>query len=369
MTFTEFHRDQPIIDINLSAICENYRLLQRQAPTSEVAAVVKADGYGLGAAAIGEQLALQGCRTFFVAKFEEALALRLALPSPRIYCLHGLPPGAEEDARAMRITPVINDPTELERWKTTAHRHEKTLHAALQVDTGMARLGMASSELETVCRNWPDNLKADFLMSHLLISEDADDPRNEEQYRRFLEARAHCPDVPASLGNSGACFLDNRFHFGLIRAGIGLYGGKASLSEACRMQPVVTLTAPVIKIQRITKGTRVGYSGTWTAERDSIVATIPVGYADGYPRVGSNRLMACAGPYDIPVIGNISMDLTVLDVTDLPETLLQLHMPVQLMNNRLTINDIADKSDTICYEILTRLGSRFERRYHNDPVG
>lgn len=353
-----------ILHIDLEALAQNYRAICFQVAPTPVAAVVKADGYGIGAIPVARTLIAEGCRHFFVAHLSEAAALKPALPQGvALHILNGLHPGAENACAALGAIPVLNALDQIARWSATAQSLGRPLPAALQVDSGMSRLGLPAEEVATLLADpgLLDGIDLTLLMSHLACADDPADAFNARQTAAFEALARHFPHIPRSLDNSGGSFLP-RPHFDLVRAGIALYGGAPTLGTN-PMRPVIALTARTIQTRTVPAGTGVGYGLTHRTGRPTRIATIPVGYADGWPRHLGNRGAAYIGPHRVPIIGRISMDSLTLDVTDIPEALLRPGAPVELIGPRQSIDQVAADAGTIAYEILTGLGPRYARLY------
>jgi alanine racemase len=352
-----------VLTVDLGALADNYRRLQREAAGSEVAGVVKADGYGLGAGAVAGALWQAGCRSFFVAQLEEGRALRPRLPDAAIYVLNGLPAGTEDAVLAARLIPVLNHTDELARFAAHARRHGGRLPAALQIDTGMCRLGFARAELERLDPGLLEPLDLVLVMSHLAVAEEPDNPLNAQQRQRFEELRRRLPRARASLANSSGIFLGPAFHYDLCRPGVALYGVNPVPGRANPMAPVITLEAPVLQIHEVEAPGTVGYGATYPTRPGMRIATIPVGYADGYPRSASTRATARIAGRTVPLAGRVSMDLISLDVSALPAGAVRPGTMVTLIGGPDGVDELAKAAGTIGYEILTRLGSRFARSY------
>lgn len=351
-----------VLTIDLAAIAENYRRLQRVAPGSEIAAVVKANAYGLGAGEIAEALWQAGCRRFFVAHGDEGLALRAQLAEARIYVLNGLP-GRQPEAIEAGLIPVLNHPGELRRHVERARAQGHPLPAALHVDTGMWRLGFSETEVQALDRVALDTLDLQLVMSHLACADEPDHPLNELQRTRFDQLRGALPATPASLANSSGIFLGPRFHHQLCRAGVALYGVNPTPGRLNPMAPVVTLEAPVLQVYEVDAHGSVGYGATFAIQPGGRLATVPVGYADGYPRAAGNRASARIGGRTVPLAGRVSMDLITLDVSALPAGAVGPGTMVELIGGPDGVDQLALAAGTIGYEVLTRLGTRFARRY------
>jgi alanine racemase len=355
-----------LLTIDLGAICTNWRLLRDRLGAAECAAVVKADAYGLGAARVAPELAAAGCRHFFVAHLDEAIALRPHLPATAaLYVLHGSPPEVESEFVAHDLIPVLNSLSQLEAWAALARSKDTPLPAILQVDTGMSRLGLSPEELATVVedRGRLDGIELRYVMSHLACAEQQDHSLNRQQLASFQAARRVLPKAEASFANSSGIFLGPDYHFDLARPGAALYGVAPIAGAPNPMKPVVRLQGKVIQVRAIDAGAVVGYGATWRAPSPRRIATVSVGYADGLLRSSSNRATAWFGDTPLPLIGIVSMDTITLDVSDLPANTLQQNSLIDLINERHTVDALAQEADTIGYEILTSLGGRYFRKY------
>lgn len=354
--------------IDLDALADNWRTLGARSPAGvPCAAVVKADAYGLGASMVAPALYRAGCRHFFVALVDEALALRPRLPrDARLYVLHGALPGAEAECLDAGVTPVLNTLDQLRRWQQLARRRGAVLGAALQVDTGMARLGLPLADALELNADTIEGIEPVLWMSHLVGAESPDDPFNREQLRRFSQLRRRWPGVPASLANSSGIFLGPDFHFELLRPGAALYGVAPTVGRPNPMRAVVHLSARMIQSHEIPAGQGVGYNHTWVAARPTRVATVSLGYADGFLRSLSNRGLAYLSGHRAPLIGRVSMDMVSLDVTDVPADMLTPDACFDVLGAEQDVNALAAQAGTNAYEILTSLGSRYRRVYRGD---
>lgn len=354
------------LEIDLGAIAENYRILQRRFTGSECAVAVKADAYGLGVAHVGPALEKAGARTFFVAFVGEALALRVLLPSARIAVLNGFPPDAADDFVHHGLIPVLNHLGDVEAWSGIAAREGRPLPSFIQFDTGMSRLGLEPSE-QGILASEPgrlDGIDVVGWMTHLACADDPDHPLNGQQRERLKTAAEGLPPAPLSLCNSAGIFLGQDFHFDIGRPGSALYGISPVSEGDNPMRQPVRLTSPILQVRTIPKGAIVGYGATYAAARPSRIATIPVGYADGMLRSLSNRGTMWLGGHAVPMAGRVSMDLITLDVTDVPESLAQPGQMVEVIGPHMTPDAIAEQAGTIGYEVLTALGRRYDRHYH-----
>jgi alanine racemase len=353
-----------ILDIDLDAVAANWVALGAR-HAGPVAAVVKADGYGLGAVPVARRLVRAGCRHFFTAHAEEARALRRALPEDAaLAVLNGLVPGGAGLYRAERLLPVLGSLAEIAEWRAEAGRAGRPLPALLHVDTGMSRLGLSPRELDAIAADPAllEGIALRYVMTHLVTAEIADDPVNEAQRQRFAAACARLPAAPQSLANSSGIFLGAAFASDLARPGAALYGINPAPGRPNPMLNPVRLSARVLQVREIAAGESVGYNATWTAARPSRIATVAVGYADGFLRALSGRAVACFDGKPVPLVGRVSMDLTTFDATDHPAIVPGAWL--ELIGNRATPDDLAACAGTNGYEILTSLGRRYHRRYH-----
>jgi alanine racemase len=362
-----------ILTIDLGAIAANWRGL-RDAGRAEgrpidCAAVLKADAYGTGAAMVGPRLAAEGCRQFFVAHLDEGIALRAVVPDHPICVLNGLLPGTDGDFVEHRLTPALNHLGQLNAWRAAAQRFNRPLDAIIHIDTGMHRLGFSPDEAQILAneRGRLRGLRLALLMSHLVASEEQTNPVNGEQLSRFRGFLRAMPGAPASLANSSGIFLGPDYHFDLLRPGAALYGINPLPGQANPMLPVVTLHARILQTRRIDAFQTVGYGGAWRSGRPSRIATIALGYADGYFRTLIHRTHVYLAGHRVPVIGRISMDLVTIDVTDIPESESQLGATVEVLGGHVTAEDLADHARTNAYEVMTALGRRYARLYVDRP--
>jgi alanine racemase len=352
-----------VLTVDLGAIAGNYHRLRREALDAEVAAVVKADGYGLGLLEVAPALWQAGCRSFFVAHPGEGVALRATLAEAAIYVLHGLQWGTGADLADAALIPVLNHPGEVASYAAAARARGRRLPAALQIDTGMCRLGLAASELERLAGPDLDALELRLVMSHLACAEETGNPMNQEQLARFERLRALLPGAPASLANSSGMFLGPAFHYRLCRPGVALYGVNPTPDRVNPMTPVVTLEAPVLQVHEVGAPGSVGYGAVHRTRAGARIATVPVGYADGYLRAAGARAVARVAGHEVPLAGRVSMDLISLDVSALPAGAVHPGVMVELIGGPDGVDALAAAAGTIGYEVLTRLGSRFARRY------
>lgn len=345
------------LTVDLAALCANWRTFADLAGDGEAAAVVKADGYGVGAHEAARALAIEGARTFFVASLGEALALRESLGDAHaIYVLNG---PTRDDVGAFapaRLFPVLNSLDQIRIWKTAGAE----VAAALHVDTGMNRLGLPMTDVgaaqETLART-----DVPLILSHLACASDTAHPMNALQRTRFLEAAALFPGARKSLAATAGAFCGADFRFGLLRPGIGLYGDNGLDVATPALQTVVTLDAPILQLRDIPAGASVGYGASFVAPAPMRTATIALGYADGYLRAASGRGYGVLAGARCPILGRVSMDLITLDVTAAGGAA-EIGARVEMLGPNVPLRDVAHAAGAATYDVLTSL-SGVSRRY------
>src|ERR1700734_585054 len=357
--------------IDLGALADNWRDLARRAAPGRCAAVVKGNAYGTGVSEAAPALWAAGARVFFAAHFSEGIGARRALPAEgAIYVLNGLESGADPaDYAEHRLAPAIGGEEELERWSAFAARRDRISPCAIHLDTGMNRLGFESlARLRSAMARHGATSGANLLMSHFVSSEIPGDPTNPAQIELFEAPRAAFASLPASLANSSGMFLDPSPVYDLARPGYALYGGNPTPGRPHPMAPVLTPTPAIQQIRSIEAGMSCGYNAQWTARRPTRLATLLIGYADGLPRgagatdakPGAEVAVAGRGA---PLVGRVSMDLTIVDITDLPEGAVRVGDPVEFFGGPNDPDDFATRSGTIGYHLLTSLGPRYQLAY------
>ena len=360
------------LTIDLDAIAANWRSLgARLRDGARAGAVVKADAYGLGMAEVAPALHAAGCRDFFTASLDEAITLRGLLADCRIAIFFG--PGADETGEYSRhrLTPVLNDLGQIETWRAHAAGAGGSggEPAIIHVDTGMSRLGLPPEELARLVAE-PERLAGlplACVMSHMACSEEPAHPLNGEQLSEFKAALAALGPLAhaaeASLANSSAIFLGQDYHFDLVRPGAALYGINPTPEQPNPMAEVVRLKGKILQVRRVDSPRSVGYGAAHVETRPRRIATVPVGYGDGFLRSASNRASGYVRGVQAPIVGRVSMDMMTLDVTHIPQEHAQPGEPVDLIGGPHPIDTLAAEAGTIGYEILTSLGRRYRRSY------
>lgn len=358
------------LTIDLGAVRSNFRALARHAAPAACAAVVKADAYGLGAKRVATALYREGCRAFFVAQLCEALDLSGVVGAEStIFILNGLDPGCEEQCAAHRFIPVLSSASQVARWRALAKTMRVPLAAALQIDSGMSRLGLSPQEASALSRDktFRRDVSLCLLLSHLACADEPARAANATQLKRFEAVRALFPDTPASLANSSGVFLGAPYHHDMVRAGLALFGA-APNAVGGMLHPVVQLHARVIQIRDVAAGAGIGYGLDYFAPESRRIATIGVGYADGWPRsIGGGGAAWFAG-HRLALVGRVSMDSCTIDISSLPDQALHEGDFVELLGPSQSIVDAARAADTIAHEMLTLLGHRHQRIYRDGEI-
>ncbi|MBB3998552.1 alanine racemase [Aureimonas pseudogalii] len=363
---------RPFVTIDGWALKSNWRHMANTAPGARTGAAVKAGGYGLGAPYVAKALFAAGCRDFFVAWAEEGAELRAALPgaNTRIFVLQGLDGDAAAICREHRLVPVLSNLDDARIWQETGIGRLPA-PAALQFETGMNRLGMDEADArKAAALARAGAFDVTLVMSHLASADHPASAQSEAQRHVFERIAALFPHVARSLANSAGVFRGRPYHFDLTRPGIALYGGETALDPSAALRPVATLYAQILQVRTAPRGEAAGYGATAKLERATRIATIGIGYADGYLRSSSGVTPlrpgepapeVSIGGRRAPVLGRVSMDLTLVDVTDLPEDLVVPGEVAEMFGAQIAIDETARRAGTIAYEFLTGLGPRVAR--------
>ncbi len=417
MTSDPAARAGAILEIDLAGIAANWRLLAPQAAPASCAAVVKGNGYGLGAAPVARALAAAGCRMFFVATLDEGIALRHTLgETPEIAVFNGPLPRTAAEFAAHQLVPVLNEPGQIAEWAAAApcvlrdaprlrrvapqdedhwylaskayahpeeaaerpsrrtHRRLSTPRespsrppAILHIDTGMARLGLDAGEFAAIVEN-PPPFAWRAVMSHLACADHPDHPLNERQRGRFAAAVAQLPGVPASLAASSGIFLGPSYHFDLVRPGAALFGVNPQPGRPNPLRQIVRLYGKIVQVRQIDRGESVGYGAAHIMRAPGRAAIVAVGYADGWLRSLSHRGCGYLAGTRVPLLGRVSMDLVTFDVSAVSPALAHPGAVIELLGADYGVDDAASDADTIGYEILCALGTRYHRIYRDLPA-
>jgi alanine racemase len=358
-----------ILTIDLAAIAANWKKLYGMTVPVECAAVVKADGYGLGLDVVTSRLAKAGATTFFVADIAEGRRVRAIVPQAVVYVLDGVVPGTAAALAAANLRPVVNSSAELAEWDSFVAVNNWRGGAALHVDTGMNRLGFTPDEAVALApRIQSENHGFALIMSHLACADTPAHPMNDKQVRLFREIRIRFRGIPSSLANSSGIFFGGTMHCDLVRPGAALYGANPTPGHKNPMRAVVELKGRIIQMRHVSRGETVGYGAAFSASRVSRLAIVAVGYGDGYPRAagaakGKPAAEAIIAGRRCPLVGIVSMDLIAIDVTDLPDGSARRGDFATLIGGAIGIDELATAVGTISYEVLTSLGQRYHRVY------
>ncbi|WIY53809.1 alanine racemase [Devosia sp. YIM 151766] len=360
------------LSIDLGALARNWRALDKVSAGALTAAVVKADAYGTGIDMASKALHAAGARFFFVATPDEGMAVRAAVPDAHIFILYGLYPGAANLYIRQNLMPVLSSMGMLEEWLNKCVERNEAYPAAFHFDTGINRLGFRLNEAAPV-RERIEKLgfAPQMIMSHLACADTPNHEKNRTQLALFGSVTAQFPGIPASLANSAGLMTGRDYHFQMVRPGIALYGGRAVNGRRNPMQPVVTLHVPILQVTEGRTGESVGYGATYTLNRNSKLAVLGHGYADGFFRSLSGTNQRPGGKVFIrgklcPVIGRISMDLTIVDITELGSDLPSPGEGAEVLGPNVDVDEQAEAAGTIGYELLTSLKGRYSRNYIGD---
>jgi alanine racemase len=352
------------LTVDLDALSSNLNLLREAAGGAECAPVLKADGYGLGAAAVARRLWEDGARTFFVARAAEGEAVRAALGPGRaavVYVLDGLTPGVAPRLAAARLTPALMSWAQVEAAVALAGAAGRPLPVALHVDTGMNRQGLTPEQAAGLAAD-PERLgrlEVELVMSHLGSAAQPDDPRNREQLGRFREIRRLFPQSRASLAASAGVFLGPDYRFEMVRPGVSLYGGGPLERPDPRIAAVARLEAPLLNVREVAAGEAVGYGVSVRAPRPMRLGIVAAGYADGIIRAAKGAGYAWAAGARRPLV-IVTMNMIAID---LGEAALSPGDPVELLGPNALLDDLAEAAGSVAHECLTRLSAVTDRRY------
>jgi alanine racemase len=338
---------QPLLlHLDGDALVANWLFLKAQGKAA-CGAAVKADGYGLGAREVVTRLRDAGCRDFFVAHWNEAVAIADLVPPAWISVLNGIEAADIPLVRQLGAIPVLNTPKQLAMWKSAGGG---TCHVML--DSGINRLGIGREQFSP---EMFDGLDIDILMSHLASADD-DSEQNARQLKLFRQQALLVKAGRRSVANSAGIMLGSDYHFDLTRPGLALYGGIARAGMAGHIAPVASIASRILQVRQLQPGDRVGYNATYVCEVPIRVATLSIGYADGYLRSFSGKGRGFGNGIPLPVIGRVSMDLIGVDISaaaGLAEG--------DWLDVAYDLAEAATLTGLSQYELLTVLGKRYER--------
>lgn len=351
-----------VLRINLGNIKKNYNSIKEKVGKNvSVSPVIKANAYGMGVGRVANALIECGCNEFYVATLDEGIELREGIPTARIFVLFGINKGEEYYFLKYHLTPVLNNEYQIDLWLKCSENIKQKLDACLHVDIGMTRLGIPSDDLEKSIKKISDKLIIHYILGHLSNSEDKKNISNKKQLKLFSDIKHKFSKFKYSLSNSGGVFLGKEYHFSQVRPGIALYG--TGLENHNGMSPVITLISEVIDIFHNKKPVSVGYGCTYTANVGTIIAAVPVGYADGYPRSLSNLGYCFINNIKVPIVGKVNMDCISLDISALPKNMQKIGQKVDIISDNINISTLASMSGMIEHNILTSFGSRYKVEY------
>ncbi len=358
------------LEIDLAKIRANYQILyqicNKGSSSVEVGAAIKANSYGLGIEKIVPVLYQEGCRNFFAASIEEGITASSILGNSKanIFVLYGV--SHKEEANELvhyGLIPVLNHLEQIKIWQEAAITHNLKLPASLHLDTGLHRFGMPAKEIEQLINNPSllEGINVHSIISHLSAGMEPNNPYNSEQLKKFQRYLQYFPKAKASLSNSSVLFLNKEYYFDLVRPGGAIYG----ITKPDTLQQTFKLTAPIIQIHQVPANNSIGYNMTFITKRSTLVAVLPIGYADGYLRAFSSQGEVFISNYRAPVIGRVSMDLINIDVTDIPAEKVFLGAEAEIIGDTLTVDRMASLINASSYEILTTLtkSNRYKRVY------
>jgi alanine racemase len=363
-----------IITIDLDALTANYRLCRELTRPGDCAAVVKADAYGLGIRRVAGALHHAGCRKFFTATHREGIILRSLLPNVDIYVLEGATKTSTPALLEHELVPVLINRQQARLWAGRARSQGHRLPAIIDIDTGMTRLGFGEYELRDLVGVGDDLAQFDlrYVMTHFAAAEETESDMAQRQLGIFHELRRLLPPAPTSIGNSAGTLRGPDYAGDLARVGIALFGGnpfagKRKPEDSTEVRPVLRVQSRILQLREITRSTTVGYGATFEARPGMKIATVGIGYADGYPWSLGNRGVAAICGHRVPVVGRVSMDLITLDVSALPDTQVKPGELVDLIGPDISLEEVAQRAGTIAWEILTGLSQRAHRTFLGGP--
>ncbi|NRA74173.1 MAG: alanine racemase [Rickettsiales bacterium] len=360
------------LTINISNIIKNYKAIKEYVNNkATVAAVVKCNCYGLGLTQVTPEIFKAGCNEFYVATLNEGITLRNTLKSAHIYILNGIGKGEEKEFLKWQLTPVLNNTYQIQIWTSVAQNYDRKLPCIIQIDSGMTRVGidnhLVKDALNSVISN--QSLNIHYILSHLSCADNAQNDMNTRQLQIMKSLQNQFPNFKYSLSNSAGIFLGEDYLFNQVRPGHMLYGihcGNSSVNSPLSLSQVVNLTSKIIDIHFIKDSSvqkTIGYDASYKLKPGMVTATIPVGYGDGYPRTLSNKGYCYINGTRADIIGEISMDLLCLDISNVPKKFQNIGQEVELIGDHLTVEEIANLANTRKSEILTSLGHRYKIKY------
>ena len=359
--------------VNLKAVKNNWHKLNDLSDSAcQTGAVIKANSYGMGMEAVSMALYKAGCRLFFTARIDEAHHLldifdKFAFTDAKIIVFDGVQEGHEAYFHHPSLIPALNDQAQIERARFIAKQNDRATPCFIHIDTGMSRLGLPLQEWQNIKNSdGLDSLDIQMIMSHLASADLPNSPQNKLQLSAFQNA-LDGTNYKASFANSGGVFLGKEYHFDVARPGLALYGLSPDKSDQ-NLEMAFRWTADILQIRDIQKGMSVGYGGGFIAEKDMKLATIGVGYADGFLRRSQQAVFMRIEGTDCPLIGRVSMDSCVVDISSLTQQQIEKATKAIIIDDAISAHELADRTDTIIYEVMTILGERVMRHYDDEDA-
>jgi alanine racemase len=354
-----------LVIIDLHSIKRNYRTFEKLIAPTTVAPVIKANAYGLGMIPVCRTLEEEGAKEFFVATIDEGIALKKAIPSVNVFVLYGLFANTIDIFFEHQLIPVLNTIEQIQRWNQFAALKNTKLSALIHFDTGMSRTGLTAKEATWLINNKHafENLNILYVMSHLACSEVPSHPMNQRQKDTFSEFSKAFPEIKRSLAASTLIKMDATYHNDMARIGYGLYGFCYNTPEI-NLENCLHVYSRIVQLRDVIPGDPVGYGATYIVEQPGRLATLSMGYADGYHRFLHNyKTYVYIGPYKAYLVGRISMDFCVVDVTHIPEEYLYEGAWVEMIGQHIKVADLVSGTDFVPHEVPISLGNRYHRHY------
>ncbi|MFI4983854.1 MAG: alanine racemase [Rickettsiales bacterium] len=358
-----------VLEIKLDRIRDNYlHIKSKLEPQTKCSVVVKANAYGLGMNKVAQALVDAKCQEFCVAYLDEGLELRKVAPDASIRLFNGFQKEELTELVHGGFVPVLNDFYQIKLLNEKAKKIGKKLKGIIQLDTGMGRLGLDRFQMKRLIEN-PDlfsHIKVEYIMSHLACADDALHPLSLKQLNLFNKRAQNFPNTKMTLANSAGVMLGQKYHFDMVRPGCAIYGINPIPSWANEFKQVVELKGRVVQVRHVKKDMNISYHCQHTARKGDVIATVLCGYADGYMRYLTNNSFAYYKGIRLPIVGTVTMDMIMVDVTQVPENDLAEMKFLELIGDNITVDEVAARARTIGYEVFTRLGNRFERIYSDE---
>lgn len=350
---------KPVLEINLRSVQQNYLLAKNIIGGVNCSAVIKANAYGIGAREVFKTLKAVGCNDFYFAYFDEAYGLHdLFDGSERLYILAPQNDSEMKELLRNNFIPVLNSLNEVRTLQHIALSAEIETRCVLHFDTGMNRVGLNLSDEPDL-----NGLNVLYIMSHLACADEEKHPLNEAQLHKVKKLKSRYPTHKISFCNSPGMFLGSDYHFDQARPGCMLYGINPTPEHPSTVLPVASIYAKVVAVRTLAKTESISYGGDAIAKKGTRIATLAIGYADGYHRSLSGNAFCYFNNLKLPVLGRVTMDFIMVDITELPEQTLDTLNYMEVMGANITVDEIAKSAKTIGYEILTSLQNRFNRFY------